>query len=80
VSWFWSDVVSLVGVVVLVSAVKVVWRRVRPGPPVAPPSEAEARELVRQGKQIQAMRVIREARGITLREAKQWTEDVAAGL
>ncbi|MFO7172611.1 MAG: hypothetical protein DIU70_006560 [Bacillota bacterium] len=40
------------------------------------PLEAEVRELVARGKTVEAVRRLREARGLTLKEAKEFVDSV----
>ena len=91
-SEFWGNVASVILALLVVGALRKVWRWIRSPVPAAPsPSstarardpepwtEARARELVSRGKNIEAIRMIRELRGITLNEAKGWADDVESG-
>lgn len=76
---FWSTAATAILALVVVFALGKVGRCIRPATPAEPASEARARDLASRGRKIEAMRTIRESRGVTLKEAKDWTEDVESG-
>jgi ribosomal protein L7/L12 len=91
-SEFWANVASVTLALLVVGALGKVWRLIRPPESAAhshsskarardpePWTEARARDLVSSGKKIEAIRMIRELRGITLSEAKTWADHVEAG-
>lgn len=79
-------VILVVFLLVLVSVVRHLWPAVRtpaarpvPNVPLAPDLQSRLRMLAAQGQKIQAIKELREATGLSLLDANNTVESIAAG-